>query len=275
VSASIPSLERIELDGLAVHMDLDLRRTDEVIVAFTERFGGVSAPPYDSLNLAGHVGDDPECVDSNRSALLGVLGLENLRARLVTAEQVHGAKVHEVTDRDSGRGAFVSHGAPPVAETDALMTAELGIPLLLLYADCVPVILVGGHPAAIAVVHAGWRGALADLPGATVLRMARAYGLDPSGIRAYLGPCIRSCCYNVQETILSQFVHEFGTISAVEGRLDLVAVVRESLRRAGLLPEMIADCGACTLDHVDRFFSYRANATTGRHGALAAIMKVE
>jgi len=105
--------------------------------------------------------------------------------------------------------------------------------------------------------------------------MALSLSLDPASIRAYIGPCIRSCCYEVEETLLSQFVHEFGTISAVEGRLDLVAVVRESLHQAGLLPEMIADCGVCTLDHVDRFFSYRANVTTGRHAALAAITKVE
>jgi len=275
VSASIPALERVELGEIAVHTDSRLRGAEGIVVAFSERSGGVSEAPYDTLDLAGHVGDDAERVDSNRSALLRALGLTAHRARLVTAEQVHGSHIHEVADTDSGRGAYVSKGSGPVASTDALFTAEAGIPLLLLYADCVPVILVGLRPAAVAVVHAGWRGALAGLPGATAARMAEAYGLDPSGMRAYVGPCIRSCCYEVQETLLSQFVDEFGTISAVEGRLDLVAVVRENLRRAGVLPEMIADCGACTLDHVDRFFSYRASATTGRHGALAAIMKVE
>lgn len=275
MNSSAPSLERVENGDIVVLTDAELRREDGILVAFTERSGGVGLPPYDSLNLAGHVSDDPAHVDSNRSALLAAVGLSDLRSQLVTAEQVHGTHIHEVMEADAGRGAYTTSGPGPVTGTDALITKAVGVPLMLFYADCVPVILVGPQGSGVAVVHAGWRGALAQLPGATVSRMAVTLGIDPAGMRAYIGPCIRSCCYEVEETLLSQFVHEFDTISAVEGRLDLVAVVRESLLRAGVLPEMIADCGVCTLDHVDRFFSYRANATTGRHAALAAITKVE
>ena len=275
MNGSAPTLERVTIGDIVVLTDDELRLRDGVVIAFTERTGGASPAPFESLNLAAHVDDEAARVDSNRSALLAAVGLSHLRSQLVTAEQVHGTHIHEVTRADAGRGAYAASEPGPVAGTDALITQAPGIPLMLFYADCVPIILVAPHGSAVAVVHAGWRGALAQLAGATVTRMALTWRLDPSSIRAYIGPCIRSCCYEVEETLLSQFVHEFDTISAVEGRLDLVAVVRESLRRAGLLPEMIADCGVCTLDHVDRFFSYRANATTGRHAALAAITKVE
>jgi len=275
VNGSTPTLERVRVGDTVVLTDAGLRRDDGVVVAFTERTGGESLAPFESLNLAAHVGDEASRVDSNRSSLLAAVGLSHLRSQLVTAEQVHGTHIHEVTRADAGRGANSASELRPVAGTDALITRAPGIPLMLFYADCVPVILVAPRGSGVAVVHAGWRGALAQLPGATLIRMALTLGVEPSSICAYIGPCIRSCCYEVDETLLSQFVHEFGTISAVEGRLDLVAVVRESLHQAGLLPEMIADCGVCTLDHVDRFFSYRANATTGRHAALAAITKVE
>lgn len=256
-------------------------------VAFSSRTGGVSAPPYDSLNLAGHVGDDAEAVDENRLRFLGALGLSGLRERLVTAEQVHGEAVAVVDDADAGRGAFAAlapdapappapaaPARPPVPATDALITATPDLPLLMLFADCVPVVLVSEAPRAVAVVHAGWRGALASLPGTAATALAGHAGVAPSEITAHIGPHIGACCYEVDATLLSRFANTFDTIAAVDGRLDLAAAVTESLMRAGVREEAIVSAGACTLDHAEEYFSYRASATTGRHGALAVITKV-
>lgn len=272
-----PTLERIAtgLDDPVVHTDPVLRIAHDIVVAFSERSGGASRPPYDTLDLAGHVGDDPIAVDENRGRFLTSVGMPSLLDRLVTAEQVHGDHVHEVVLADAGRGAFVSHGRPPVPATDALVTAEPDIPLMLLYADCVPVVLVSTEPRVVAVIHAGWRGALAGLPGKTAASLARRAGVRTSVLSAYIGPHIGSCCYEVDETLLSHFINKFGTIAAVEGRLDLDAVVRASLRAEGLQDESVVGCGVCTLDQNERFFSYRASETTGRHAGLAAIMKVE
>ena len=155
------------------------------------------------------------------------------------------------------------------------MTLVPGLPLLLLYADCVPVVLVCERPRpAVAVVHAGWRGTLASLPGKAATALARHTGCDIAEIAAYIGPHIGTCCYEVDATLLSHFANEFDTIAAVDGHLDLDACVSASLVSVGVRPECVARVNECTMDHVDRYFSYRASGVTGRHGALAVITKV-
>lgn len=272
---SIPSLEPYSsARGLTVWVDPALLR-EGVLVAFSERRGGASAPPFDSLNLASHVGDEPAAVDENRRLLLESLGIARMRERLVTAEQVHGEHIACIDDADAGAGAFAG-GLPPVSSADALLTATPDLPLLMCYADCVPVVLVAPGPRrAVCVVHAGWRGALAHLPGAAVRAVCEYSRCPASEVTAYLGPHIKACCYEVGERILSHFRNNFDTIGAVEGRLDLGAVVRESLTREGVPLERIAEVGLCTRDHTDRFFSYRADPLTGRHGALAVIAEGE
>jgi len=123
-------------------------------------------------------------------------------------------------------------------------------------------------------VHAGWRGALASLPGRAV-HAIRGSGVRSSDtIRAYIGPHIRACHYTVGEPLMSQFVNTFGTFARAEsGGLDLDAVVSASLQRAGVIQCNIARLGICTAEATDAFFSYRAEGgLTGRHAAVACIL---
>ncbi len=256
-----------------VWADQSLERDAGVVIAFSERGGGVSDPPFASLNLAAHVGDDPAAVDENRSRLLGALGLEDFRDRLTMAEQVHGDRIALVDAGSAGSGARAMGARRPLAGTDAVMTVEPGVPLLLCFADCVPVILVAPGPA-IAVVHAGWRGALGSLAGTAVSELASVAGCEVAEVAAYIGAHVRACHYQVGAEIMSQFVNAFGTLArASSGGLDLDAVVSASLERAGVAPCNIARLGTCTAETTDRFFSYRAeNGRTGRHAALACIV---
>lgn len=257
---------------VVIHTDPALHERNGIRIAFTERTGGVSRPPYDSLNLAGHVGDEPAAVEENRERLLGGLGISHLRDRLVTAGQVHGDRIEVVDTAQAGAGAHVFTGQPPFADTDALVTLAPDLPLLMLYADCVPVILVSEHPrAAVGIVHAGWRGALASLPGTAAVRLAAAAGCSPPDLAAYVGPHIGSCCYEVDKQLLSRFRDTFGTVVAADRHLDLNTAVVASLASVGVVDERIARVPECTLEHTDRFFSYRASPVTGRHGALAVI----
>lgn len=269
---SLPTLTRHERDGIGWWTD-DALEERGVRIAFSERCGGVSAAPFESLDLAGHVGDEPGAVDRNRELLLEVLGLRADAARLTTAEQVHGTVVADIDTPDAGAGARVSDGRGPVPGTDALVTTVPGVPLMLLFADCVPVVLVAPGPV-VAVAHAGWRGALGRVAGLTVGLMRDRHGVDPGEINAYIGPHIGACHYEVGDDLLSRFVGEFGTVSQVaQGRLDLRAVVSASLTDAGVDSCRIAALGACTAETTDRFFSYRAEGgRTGRHGALACIV---
>ena len=189
------------------------------------------------------------------------------------AEQVHGDRIALVDAGSAGSGAFALGTMPPLAGTDAVMTVEPGVPLLLCFADCVPIILVAPGPA-VAVVHAGWRGALGSLPGRTVSELASLAGCEACEVTAYIGAHVRACHYQVDPEIMSQFVNTFGTLArASSGGLDLDAVVSASLDRAGVAPCNIARLGTCTAETTDRFFSYRAESgRTGRHSALACIV---
>lgn len=266
-----PTLAR-SCSGQVCYWTDDDKRAEGVTLAFSERTGGVSSSPYGSLNLAAHVGDDPASVDENRRRFLEALGLGHLEHRLVTAEQVHGEQVHLVRAADAGSGARAASGVRPIAATDALITDVPDIPLMLLFADCVPVVLVAPGPV-VAVVHAGWRGALAGLPGITASRLAAQAGCDATRISAYVGAHIGACHYEVGYEILSQFVNRFGTVARAEsGGLDLGAIVSRNLTDAGVPSCSIALLGVCTADQTDRFFSYRAEGgLTGRHSAVACI----
>ena len=273
-----PRLTRSTRAGVTCWSDEALTSRTGIVIAFSERTGGVSESPYASLNVAAHVGDEPEAVDENRSRLLSSLGLPSFRDTITCAEQVHGARVELVGVAEAGSGAWASGSCPPIAGADALLTLERGVPLMLFFADCVPVVLAsfGRNGRGVGVVHAGWRGALAGLPGSAARSLASALGTECSDVVAYIGPCICPTHYPVGEDVLSQFEGRFGTVSrACAGGLDLKAVVSKSLAEAGV--PMSAQCclDACTAEQTDRFYSYRAERQTGRHGALAAVLRHE
>lgn len=262
--------ERVERDGVAIHTVPGLFEQCGVGIAFTERTGGTSEGPYASLNLAAHVGDDPFRVDANRHRLLEAIGIGMLGDRLTTAEQVHGTCIAEVDLTLAGAGASAAGGPPPVPGTDALMTRTPGIPLMLMYADCVPVILVSPSARAVAVVHAGWRGAAAGIVGKGAEALSALAGARD--IQAYVGPHIGGCCYEVGQEVVSHFDTAFATITEVLPHLDLGAAVAADLERSGVPRGRQCHLGICTAHNTDRFYSFRADGQTGRHGALAVIL---
>lgn len=273
---SVSRLERFNLGAIGAWIDPDLLEAKGVLVAFSERGGGVSDPPMAALNLAAHVDDDPGAVDENRRRLLDALGIGHSRSSLTMSDQVHGARIARVTAENAGAGSFASHGVLAIPGADALFTTRANTPLLLCFADCVPVVLVAPGPV-VAVAHAGWRGALASLPGACVMRMTAETGCAPDEVHAYIGPHIGSCHYEVSDEIMSHFVNTFGTFARADsGGLDLDGVVTASLVDAGVAQCKIARLGLCTAENTDRFFSYRAEGgLTGRHSALACIVSAD
>jgi YfiH family protein len=270
-----PSLTVRERGGQRWLTDSPLDQRSGVRIVLTTRDGGRSVGPYAGLNLAAHVGDDAVAVDANRALLLDALEIEPLRSHLTTAEQVHGLTLREVSGATVGMGAFASSTGPPaVPATDALYTLAVGVPLLLLYADCVPVILVALAPTrGIAVIHAGWKGSLGRLCGKAAQKLAEATGCSTSDLLVYVGPHIGPCHYEVGPERLSQFVNAFGSIASAQGRLDLGAVVYETLSEVGVSPGNVVSAGVCTAEETDSFYSFRAEGRTGRHGALAVILE--
>ena len=156
-----------------------------VEVVVTTRSGGVSAAPYDSLNLGLHVGDDPAAVLENRRRAAAALGatLDDL----VVGAQVHGCAAAVVTRAEAGSGATAA--ADALAGIDALVTAEQAVVLVTLVADCVPLVLFDPVARVLATVHAGWRGTVARVPEAALAAMA-GLGSRPADVVAALGPAV-------------------------------------------------------------------------------------
>lgn len=226
--------------------------------AFADRTQGVSLPPYDSGNLADHVGDDITHVLANRAALAAVVGVDG--GHVVSMAPVHGNDVAQV----------VAAAAEPVPEVDALVTTVPGIALLVLAADCVPVMLGDGAAGVVGVVHAGWRGVLSDVLGSTLTVMTEL-GATPGRMRAVVGPAICGACYEVPRERFDAVTAVAPTAAAVArgGRpgLDLRAAVVERLRGSGVASSLH---GGCTQESAE-LYSFRRDGVTGRHGGVVTL----
>ncbi|HEY8417541.1 MAG TPA: peptidoglycan editing factor PgeF [Limnochordales bacterium] len=240
-----------------------------IVHGFTGRGGGVSPPPFDSLNLGLRVGDDPERVRENRRRLCQVLGVSP--QALVVGEQVHGNAVAVVTRAAMGRGALVAADALP--GVDALVCAEPGPVLMGLFADCVPILLVDPRTPAVAMVHAGWRGTDRQVVVRALAAMAEAFGTRAADCWAALGPSIGPCCYEVGADVADRFAGwGGGLVQSREGRLylDLPAANRRLLESAGVPARQILTAEVCTRCRMDQCFSHRGSG--GRTGRMAAVI---
>ncbi|MGW1391624.1 peptidoglycan editing factor PgeF [Streptomyces nigra] len=221
--------------------------------AFTDRWGGVSAAPYEELNLGGAVGDDPRAVGANRERAATSLGLDP--GDVVWMNQVHGTDVAVVD------GPW---GDAPVPEVDAIVTTRQGLALAVLTADCVPVLLADPVAGIAAAAHAGRPGMIAGVVPAAVAAMTRL-GADPARIVARTGPTVCGRCYEVPEEMRAD-------VAAVEPAahaetswstpaVDVAAGVHAQLTRLGVRDRERSP--VCTRESPDHF-SYRRDRTTGR-----------
>jgi YfiH family protein len=220
----------------------------------TTRAGGVSDPPYDSLNLGDHVGDDPARVRENRRRVADAVGVAE--GDLIVVDQIHGREVVEVGD---ARDAASAHA-------DALVTSSRDLALAILVADCVPVLLVDPRRGRLAVAHAGWRGLAAG-----VLESVLAHFERPQDVHAVIGPAISGDRYQVGPEVAGHFADVPGARRRDGGDrwlLDLTRVVEHRLAEAGLDGERVTACVERTDDDA-LFFSDRAVRPCGRFALVA------
>jgi YfiH family protein len=245
-----------------------------VDAAVTGRAGGVSAGPYESLNLSLAVGDDPANVLENRRRLAAAFGAD--LDDFVFARQVHGAGVRVVADTDAGSGTRSQEDA--IGETDALVTTSPGVVLAILTADCVPIVLHDPVAGVLACVHSGWRGTVARVGTATVAVMEKL-GARSDDILAGVGPAIDPARYQVGPEVREAVADAFGPAADefsrpdrnVAGRwlLDLWTANRHVLREAGLQASNIHVTDIPTGN--GDFFSDRAERPCGRLALVARL----
>lgn len=227
----------------------------------TTRSGGVSKPPFATFNLGDHVGDDPAAVAANRHRLATAIGLGD--AGLAWMNQVHSTTV-----------AVVDHGGDAVDDTDALVTTTPGLALVVVTADCVPVLMADARAGVVAAVHAGRVGAAGGIVARALETMVGA-GADPGDVSVLLGPAVSGRNYEVPEAMAAEVEEALpGSRTTTRGGtagLDLRAGIATQLRGLGV--RSIDVDPRCTVE--DRnLFSHRRDNPTGRLASLIWLERV-
>ena len=233
----------------------------ENVVAFsTQRQGGVSEGNYASFNVNHYCGDSPEHIAVNKAALCQELGITE--PLLVYPHQTHQTEIRPI---DHSFFSISSEKQQQYLDgVDALTTHLTGVCIAVSTADCIPVLLYDEQHHAVAAIHAGWRGTVARIVAKTVEAMTAAYGTLPTHLRAVIGPGISLKNFEVGQEVYDQFEAEHfpmdkiaDTISWPKPHIDLKKCNRLQLTDLGVPDQNVFDCGICTYDETDRFFSAR------------------
>lgn len=245
------------------------RTSLSVVHGIFTRHGGVSSAPFASLNLGSTVGDDPQAVRENHRLVYEALGVDAQRA--CTTWLIHSADVVAATGPHPERGWL--------ARADGLITNVVGLPLVMRYADCTPILYYDPVQRAVGLAHAGWRGTVQGIARRTVQAMSRTYGTRPEDVQAVIGPSISQANFQVGEEVV-QAMHAYFGPSADEmiwrspddgsAYVDLWEANRRDLEAAGVRD--ITIMGLCTVDQVADFYSHRAEkGRTGRFGVVICL----
>lgn len=252
-------MEQRTVDGISFLVAEEMERWG-FLVAFSERTGGVSEPPFDSLNLGYATGDRAEHVRENRDRVVRALGIPPF----AIGKQAHGSRVVRVGERRAGAGF---EGPPsPLGDADVLTVSRSQLPVAVLVADCVPLALASPGQGLLVAVHGGWRGMVAG-----VVEKALSPFERPGQVLAAIGPSIGPCHYEVGEDVVLA-VAAGSRAGAVTDRrdgrlfLDLPGTVAQVLQAAGVFSIERSD--VCTACERERFFSHRRDGETGRQAMV-------
>ncbi len=246
-------------------------REQGAVALFSSRQGGVSDKPYDSLNLALHVGDEKKRVLENRSRLLSLFN--SSIEKMVGCEQVHGNRVMVVGPQYAGRGSASLETA--VKDCDALVTSTPDLILSTYYADCIPLYFFDPVNKAVGLAHSGWKGTMQRTACACLETMIQTFDSRPQEVEVFIGPGIGSCCFKISRDLISQVNLSFGDFDGIINEYDnfctwdLKRTNRLMLQQCGIKSENIYDCQLCTSCNPGDFYSYRRDqGFTGRMGAF-------
>ncbi len=252
-----------------------IEKTGIVNHLFSTRMGGVSLGCCSSMNLSFNRGEPRENVLQNYEIICSA---ENINPdNLVLSAQTHTNNVICVTKTDCGKGIFKDS----FSDVDGLITNQRKVALVTQYADCTPLLFCDPVKRVVATSHAGWRGTVKQIGKVTVEKMCSEYGCDPKNIIVGIGPCIKECCYEVDDPVFSEFEKlEFLDLETIFTKkenskymLNLVNANKQILLKAGILPQNIDESDICTCCNAEYLHSHRA--TNGKRGNLAAIIELK
>lgn len=259
----------VEIGGLTLIQSPLLAQVENLVHAFTTRLGGDTPQPMESFNLGRHWTTEESRLEAmkNRITLSAALGLDP--DKLTVPGQQHSANIYLLKEGEATGLALPSY--------DAIATQAPKHPILLHFADCVPVMLIDTKKRCLCVMHAGWRGTAGGIVTKGVQLLTAALGCNPKDMLAAVGPAIGSCCYETGEEVLAQLsatVTNPGPLISYQGgkpHPDLKAFNAMQLYEAGVgTVDVTSWCTAC---HPELFYSHRqSGGKTGRQGALACLL---
>jgi len=241
----------------------NLSKFKEIDHFISDRTGGISPAPYDSLNIGFNTKDAPKNILRNRKILSEMTGIKI--SSLTTAKQPHSSNVYIVSQFQKGKGGKDYESA--ISDSDALITQYPDILLLVQVADCVPLLIFDSKKKVIAAVHAGWKGTMLKITEKTLNKMREEFGSNPKDIIAGIGPSIGPCCYEVGNEVIDK-AGDMKRFIDKNNKFDLWKANEFQLTSVGVKRSNIEISGICTKDNSNKYFSSRAsNGITGRFGA--------
>ena len=252
--------------NLVYYCDDKIENLGGISHIFTTRYGGFSSGPLSSMNMSP-TRESPDIVKRNYSLVCDV---ENIPSeRCVLSHQTHTSNIKIVTEEDAGKGLYCESD---IKDIDGLITNVKDLPIVIFYADCVPILLYDPVKKVIATVHAGWRGTVADIAGKAVDIMKENFGCNPYDIFAAIGPSIGPCCFETGKDAKDEFVSADLGEFIIGENIDLQKSNEKKLMLHGLIPENITISGICTKCRKEEFFSHRGcGSDTGRMALIACL----
>lgn len=242
---------------------------------FSTRLGGVSPPPFDSLNLGANRGDDRANVRENFTRFCAAIG--TWADTLVKNHQIHSNLIRPVTAADR----MDDPADPGMFEADGLVTDQRGVCLTIFSGDCIPILLYDPVARVVSAAHAGWRGTASGVAAEAVREMVTRYGCHPANILGAIGPGISQCCFETHRDVPDSLRAGLGEaaqpfIRPLPGgekyQVDIKGANAHWLEQAGLNPERIALCPACTACDLNTFWSHRIQGN--ERGSMAAMIQL-
>ncbi len=229
----------------------------------TDRFGGVSKSPYDSLNIALHVEDNPKDVISNRIIISQKLGF--LAQNMIFMDQVHEDNIVNISDTSQNK----------ITSCDGIITDIKNIPLMVMVADCIPLTFFDPIQNVVGVAHSGRNGTFLEISKKMVKNFVDNYGSKAEDIVVGIGVSIHSCCYEVGESLANIAIKNFGekyvTLRDEKYFLDIQTLNFDQLIEAGVLSQNIEISSCCSCCDPN-YFSYRREGLTGRFASFVMLM---
>lgn len=242
-----------------------MEKHSNIKFVFTQRDGGVSQKEFDSLNLAFHVEDDESLVQINHDILANTLDYD--KYSLVYMKQFHSDIIHIVTEDDN-------FNTPPTC--DALITDKTNTPLMVMVADCFPVLFYDPSQKVIAVAHSGRAGTFQNIVKKVIEKMHSEFHSNPKNILVNVGAGIGECCYEVGEEIVTE-AQELGYDYAITKKeeknfLNISNILQQQLKESGIKDKHLKIDNTCTSCNTDQYFSYRAEGKTGRFAGVICLI---